>query len=107
MNSNFIYTVSRFSVSTEDEVLVEQAELICEHGILILRVDGTPDRHLAAKDLDSRGDHSSAARQLRAGGLAHSCPSDATYLLRTSRQRIVENYARQKTGYSRAASWLW
>lgn len=50
MSEDFIYTVSRFGVGTDDEALIEHAELVHEHNQLILRVTGQADRALTTTD---------------------------------------------------------
>lgn len=51
MTEDFVYTVSRFGVSAEDEALVEHAELMHENDQLILRVAGQDDRTLITTDV--------------------------------------------------------
>ena len=51
MNEHFTYTISRFGVSAETETLLQHAELVREHGALVLRVAGEADRKLTTKDV--------------------------------------------------------
>jgi len=53
MNENFTYKISRFGVSAETEMLKQHAELVCEHGALILRVDGEADWTLTTTNVAS------------------------------------------------------
>ena len=51
MSEDFVYTVSRYGVSNDDEELVERAELVREHVQLILRIAGQADRTLTTTDV--------------------------------------------------------
>lgn len=51
MNDDFSYAISRFSVSTDEEVLVEHAELVRANGNLLLKEDGVPERTLSSQDV--------------------------------------------------------
>lgn len=51
MSEDFLYTVSRFGVGTDDEALIERAELVREYSQLILRIAGQTDRTLTTTDV--------------------------------------------------------
>ena len=53
MNDACKFVISRFDVRTDDEVLIESAELLEENGEMVCRVQGVPDRPLSTADVAS------------------------------------------------------
>lgn len=66
MNENFTYRISRFGVSAETEMLMQHAELVHEHGALILRVDGEADRTLKTTNVASAIAEDATLSEIRA-----------------------------------------
>jgi biotin operon repressor len=66
MNENFTYKISRFGVSAETEMLIQHAELVREHGALVLRVAGEADRTLTSTDIASAIAEESTLSEVRA-----------------------------------------
>jgi biotin operon repressor len=77
MNENFTYKISRFGVSAETETLMQQAELVREHGALILRVDGEADRTLKTTNVASAIAEEASLSEIRANQITRITASGA------------------------------
>jgi biotin operon repressor len=66
MDEPFTFTISRFGVSADTEMLMQHAELVRADGALILRVDGEADRTLRTTDVASAIAEESTLSEIRA-----------------------------------------